>query len=140
MTDLDDDDVTSLDDISAQIKQVKDSIPSIWPLLFLAWLFLTPTTTWVTLNKAWYSLTTSVSYDNVYMTKQPTNCDWSHAPLGNKSCHYEKHVDITLTGTQNATGKHMVSYDNGKTWAADMGSVPAAPRVDIYFEKIEEDQ
>jgi hypothetical protein len=29
---------------------------------------------------------------NVHVDKQPTDCEWSDAPIGDKNCHYKKNV------------------------------------------------
>jgi hypothetical protein len=42
-------------------------------------------------------------------------CNWNHAPLGDKACHYEKSV-FTTRWAQSTAGKPIVSYDDGKTW------------------------
>jgi hypothetical protein len=34
-----------------------------------------------------------VGKDHVQVEDKPTDCDWGHAPLGNKGCHYEKVVN-----------------------------------------------
>jgi hypothetical protein len=32
--------------------------------------------------------------DHVFVQAKPHGCDFDDAPLGNKHCHYEKHVDV----------------------------------------------
>ena len=32
--------------------------------------------------------------DHVFAQPKPHGCDFDDAPLGNKHCHYEKHVDV----------------------------------------------
>ncbi len=39
-----------------------------------------------------YSMYYNTESKNVYVGKRPTDCDWGHAPLGDKACHYEKKV------------------------------------------------
>jgi len=56
-----------------------------------------------------------VSFDNVHVNDRPTSCDWSHAPLGDKACHYEKIVTTERWDTSKE-GKPIYSYDDGKTW------------------------
>jgi len=35
-----------------------------------------------------------VPQDHVFVQPKPHGCDFDDAPLGNKHCHYEKHVDV----------------------------------------------
>jgi hypothetical protein len=141
----------NLSTISEQIKDLKTAIPSVWLLLFFAWLFLTPTVIWVWLNKVWYASTYSqASFDTVTVEKQPTDCDWSRAPLGDKGCHYKRHVTSVMTGTDNTTHLPMVSFDEGKTWECDdcsenengqiihTGKHGHVPSVYVRFEKVED--
>ncbi|MFZ0803009.1 MAG: hypothetical protein WBQ09_11650 [Terriglobales bacterium] len=60
--------------------------------LIVIWFLLWPTVTPVTLNKVWYGLTSGVGYSHVLVTRQSTDCDWGHAPLGSKGCRYDKQV------------------------------------------------
>ena len=39
-----------------------------------------------------YSEKYGVPEQNVHIAPKPTACDWGHAPLGNKDCHFEKVV------------------------------------------------
>lgn len=36
----------------------------------------------------------NVPEDHVFAQPKPHGCDFDDAPLGNKHCHYEKHVDV----------------------------------------------
>jgi hypothetical protein len=36
----------------------------------------------------------NVPQDHVFVYPKPHGCDFDDAPLGNKHCHYEKHVDV----------------------------------------------
>jgi hypothetical protein len=36
----------------------------------------------------------NVPQDHVFAQTKPHGCDFDDAPLGNKHCHYEKHVDV----------------------------------------------
>jgi hypothetical protein len=69
-----------------------------------------------TLDKGWYSVRYGVRYDRVLVDKEPTDCDWSHAPLGGKGCVYHKVVS-TVRWATSTTGDPIVSYDDGKTWS-----------------------
>ncbi len=39
-----------------------------------------------------YRMIYSVSASHVHIEKKPVDCDWGHAPLGDKDCHYVKQV------------------------------------------------
>jgi hypothetical protein len=39
-----------------------------------------------------YALLFRVDYHQITAYKMPTDCEWWHAPLGSKSCHYVKSV------------------------------------------------
>jgi hypothetical protein len=39
-----------------------------------------------------YSIKYAVSADNIYVDQRPTDCDFWHAPLGKKGCHYQRVV------------------------------------------------
>jgi hypothetical protein len=43
-------------------------------------------------DKYAYSLQYEVDLDSVFVEKKPKNCDWEHAPIGDKGCHYRKVV------------------------------------------------
>jgi hypothetical protein len=47
---------------------------------------------WVMPDKYAYSFQYDVDLDNVFVDKKPKNCDWEHAPIGDKGCHYKKVV------------------------------------------------
>jgi hypothetical protein len=64
---------------------------------------------------AWYSFTYRVPTDKVYIDPEPTDCDFLHAPMGFKGCHYEKQVSAQAAeGTSRADGK--VHYDSVFVW------------------------
>jgi hypothetical protein len=56
-------------------------------LIGLIWLFAPDT-----FYKYAYVFEYNVSAENVIMDSKPKNCDWEHAPLGDKGCHYKKAV------------------------------------------------
>jgi hypothetical protein len=80
-------------------------------------------------NSAWYSVEYRVGYGDVHTDARPKECDFLHAPLGDKGCSYKAHVqvfnaDSVLVAGDNApkygndskTAKPIISYDGGKTW------------------------
>ncbi len=42
-----------------------------------------------------YQFQYDVKYDDVHVDKRPNDCEWGHAPIGDKDCHYEKFVSYT---------------------------------------------
>lgn len=42
----------------------------------------------------YYSLRYSIPYKHVSVDKHPADCDWGHAPVGDKGCHYEKYTSL----------------------------------------------
>lgn len=83
---------------------------------------------WV--NNLWYAAEYRVGPSQVHVSARPKDCDWGHAPLGEKGCQYKSTVaaynaagevvggDLAPTyGHDTSTGKPIISYDDGKTWA-----------------------
>jgi hypothetical protein len=76
----------------------------------------------------WYSFKHDVDISQVHYNDKPKDCDFIHAPLGDKGCHYKKIVkgfnaageliagDDAPVYSQDETGKPIVSYDRQKTW------------------------
>lgn len=62
----------------------------------------------------------SARYDvpiaRIRIDEEPHDCDFLQAPLGVKGCSYTRETAVVKTGV-NATGQHVVTYDNGKTWS-----------------------
>ena len=75
-----------------------------------------------------YSTEYSIDSDQVHRNTRPTDCDFIHAPLGDKGCHYKKMVtaynaagnavagDGAPRYSTNTIGNPIVSYDDGKKW------------------------
>ena len=57
-----------------------------------------------------YQFEYSVRKDHVYLEKKPTDCDWGHAPIGNKDCHYERVVSF-VKGATHAEDEVVVSWN-----------------------------
>jgi hypothetical protein len=55
-------------------------------LLAFFWYWLYPA--------SWYASWYDTDADHVIVRPKPRDCDFSKAPLGDKECHYEKHVEI----------------------------------------------
>ena len=100
----------------------------VWLLIGLglfAWIFMPDSWT----NGIWYSVQYKVSFKDVYTNSKPSDCDWGHAPLGNKGCYYKAVVSAFNAagdfvggdaapkyGKDTKTGKPIISYDGGKNW------------------------
>jgi hypothetical protein len=98
-------------------------------------------------NGAWYGVKYSVSPEKVDTDPKPKDCDFIHAPLGDKGCSYRAHVRAynasgVLVGGENApkysldtkTGKPIISYDDGKTW--DWSSEATVPNRTVASVKV----
>ena len=93
-------------------------------------------------SKLRYSWSYNVGYDQVTIEKKPTNCNFFHAPLGEKDCHYDRRVSTIKVKTENSDPArypvNYLSFDEGKTWTVDDASPPTKPRVIVSWEKVEE--
>ena len=56
---------------------------------FLIWLITPNSVRYPSL----YSWKYSVPFSSVHVDRQPKDCEWSHAPIGDKDCHYKKDVE-----------------------------------------------
>lgn len=63
---------------------------------------------WVGPSVLWYSMQYHVSPDKVSIDPEPTDCDFWHAPIGLKGCHYERLVAAQL---RDRSGKAEYRYD-----------------------------
>lgn len=39
-----------------------------------------------------YAVKYHANFSDVHVEKQPNDCDWMHAPIGDKDCHYSQHA------------------------------------------------
>jgi hypothetical protein len=44
-------------------------------------------------DRLWYSGRYGSNWENTIIERRPVDCDWGHAPLGSKGCHYVKSVN-----------------------------------------------
>ncbi len=75
-------------------------------------------------NATWYAVEYKVSTSKVHIDTEPKDCDFMHAPLGNKECLYEAAVaaynaagevvggDDAPKYAHSTTGKPIISWDN----------------------------
>lgn len=70
-----------------------------WGTILLFWVFGIPALCiWCLLpdgitEPIKYMLLYQVEIDHVHVSKKPSDCEWEHAPLGDKGCHYMKRVN-----------------------------------------------
>jgi hypothetical protein len=92
-------------------------------------------------SKFRYSMYYGTTSEHTTVNKKPHDCDFFKAPIGSKECHFDKDVTVTETkvGNDTGTGKPVVSYDGGKTWAWNDGATRAVPHTEVYvtYTKIE---
>ena len=148
-----------LDNIEAAVKSNNQEFG--WVGLFIVgWLVFTAAPDMWN-SKLRYSWWYNVAYKQVTLQKKPTDCNFFHAPLGDKGCHYDPQVNVVKVDNSNAWGGQSISYDNGqdwihtaknsdgtpivsrdggKTWSMD--SVPAhtEPQVIVSWDKVDEDK
>lgn len=107
----------------------EDSSPNLnWLWLLIIVVFVVPKVSDSVLYGTWrYALQYRVPPSRVIKSRQPHDCDWLHAPLGDKNCHYDpavtyapevaasppKPADRTA---QRPSGELVVSHDDGVTF------------------------
>jgi hypothetical protein len=78
-----------------------------WGLIFVgaaSYLF------WVGPSVTWYSFEYWVPTDKVFIDPEPKDCDFLHAPIGFKECHYEKYVTAHVADGR-STNDPKAKYD-----------------------------
>jgi hypothetical protein len=75
-------------------------------LCFLIWAMLPDSIRYPML----YSFEYTVNSKQVHVEKMPEDCDFSHAPLGSKGCHYEKRIS-PVTNRAGAVTDVFVTWD-----------------------------
>ncbi len=84
-----------------------------------------------------YALRYSTDLNQVKILPKPADCDFLHAPIGFKDCHYEKSTVVTRYKTDAQSGNTVVSYDDGKTWAtAEAGQKPGSTQVYVGWVRV----
>jgi hypothetical protein len=87
-----------------------------------------------------YSSKYNIQNDSVHFTPKPKDCDWGHAPIGDKGCHYKKQVLLGISPTT-AQGQYMdeETYRKAVTGKAQYDAVvPIVTDVYIDWVKVEE--
>ena len=93
-------------------------------------------------SKIRYSWWYNVGYDQVVIQKKTTDCNFFHAPMGDKDCHYDRQVYTIQVKTENSDPArypvNYVSFDGGKTWTVDDATPPTKPQVVVSWERTED--
>jgi len=114
-----------LDDVCQKLDDVEHAINNqsrqwrswgdwiFWALM--GWFLVPPLFSGMWHSKFRYTVQYGVRYDQISIEKEPHDCDFFHAPIGGKGCHYEIAVTASLVKS-NQWGGQDISYDDGKTW------------------------
>ena len=91
-------------------------------------------------ESAWaYALRYETDSDRIHVAPKPGDCDFLHAPIGLKGCHYEKSVQVMRYSKDVQTGQPIVSYDDGKTWnLLPEGEKPGSVQVYVDWLKVQD--
>jgi len=103
---------------------------------------------WAWYSKLRYSIQYEVPFSQITIDKEPHDCEFLKAPIGEKDCHFGAEVTTTTTTepdtenpsvrtTHNGIGETMVSFDDGKTWVAKR-SLPTKTFVYLSWKKVED--
>jgi hypothetical protein len=84
-------------------------------MLFGIWYLITITAIfWFGYYTPWWLHSyTGVAASHIRIFNKPHDCEYDTAPLGNKWCHYEPDLQITLGAVDPDTKRPLVSYDYG---------------------------
>lgn len=85
-----------------------------------------------------YAIQYNVPSASVTVLKKPHDCDFLHAPIGEKNCFYEPVVSTVRTSVS-TTGSAIVSFDGGQHWVLNDGSPPIKPSITVSWKKTDED-
>jgi hypothetical protein len=91
---------------------------------------------WVANSKLRYAFQYNVNMEQVSLEPEPKDCDFMHAPLGQKDCRYEKFVQVVKRSNDTKNSRPIISFDGGKTWNWDDGDpAPRGTNVNISWFK-----
>jgi|ERR1017187_7140409 hypothetical protein len=108
--------VGELERANATLKHIQSTLASrprdVWSLFwFIVIIFLLeswPGSGWDRwTDKAWYSVRYDAAFADITVEYRPVDCDFMHAPLGDKGCSYKKHV----AGRQGTTNIVIVDWE-----------------------------
>jgi hypothetical protein len=83
-------------------------------------------------DKAWYSFRYNADLKNVRVEKRPLDCDFFHAPVGGKGCHYKKQATIFGDEQRRELIQRASTMEERKAYQEQPNSVA------IYWEKDEQ--
>ena len=125
--------MSDIDDVYHKLVDIERAINNwswgnyvFWGAVF--WLLVVPFFSDMWHSKFRYSVQYDVSEDQITIDKEPNDCNFLHAPLGGKGCHYERQVTASRVKS-NQWGGQDVSYDDGKTWTRYAKSTSGEPIV-----------
>jgi hypothetical protein len=78
-----------------------------------------------------YALTYDTDDSHMHIVSRPVDCDFLHAPIGFKGCHYKRSVQVLRYSIDAQSGQRMVSIDGRGTWPAPSASEGLGP-IEIY--------
>ena len=81
-------------------------------------------------NTAWYAVQYKVGLNQVHIDPMPKDCDWGHAPLGDKGCHFAPDVM-----TYNASGKMVGAKSPIISWQELEAYDPKVATVVIHWKQ-----
>jgi hypothetical protein len=130
------------------VAQYDESGCAYWIVAVVGFFYIFAPASWT--NAVWYAVEYKVSLGHVHTDAKPNDCDFIHAPLGDKGCSYKAYVkaynaggalvggeDAPKYGHDTKTGRPIISYDGGKTWdwyAADFPD-PKVATVEVFWRK-----
>ena len=154
--------MSDLDDVYDKLHDIEQAIRNqnqywgswiFWGVIF--WFVIPPLFSDMWHSKARYSVQYDVTYDQVTIDKEPHDCNFLHAPIGGKGCHYEIGVTAAIVKSnqwggqdvsyddgktwmrkaKNGNGDAIISFDDGKTWTLDSSPDTKTPSVHAYWQK-----
>jgi len=91
---------------ASSISSVKEKLTVLWYLVvlfgivgWLIWICVPISVEYPIL----YALEYNTDSSRVHYEREPVDCDWGHAPIGDKDCHYERHVSPKYAGDGTVT-------------------------------------
>lgn len=120
-------------------KNSRNGLRVLWKLAWLggfAWLIWA-----VFVPDSWrdnfnYSNDFHLNSEHIHSLHKPTDCNWGHAPLGDKACHYEKHVELLTSSGESMSEEEFKKATVGKGLYDP--PAPVLTDVRIYWVKIQD--
>lgn len=83
-------------------------------------------------DRVWYSIMYSTDWKNVNIEKRPLDCDFFHAPVGDKGCHYKKSTIVFGEEQRRALMQQATAPQERENYTRQPNSVT------VYWERKEE--